>query len=1162
LADDTVTAALPTPLNFLAGGGEMGRLIRAHDWAATPLGPPGTWPQSLRTAIRIMLTSRQPIWVGWGQDLIYLYNDAYLSIIGGKHTWALGRPTREVWSEIWPEIGPMLTTAMGGVEGTYVEEQLLIMERNGYAEETYYTFSYSPIPDDDGMPGGIICANSDDTGRVVSERQLALLSRVSAATIDARTRNEACERALAGIGADSRDLVFAALYGRDAGEVALSRLGSVGIGPDHPAVPDLLPLSRAALWPVLPALESGELQLVADPAPRLGVALPAGTLDRPCTLIALLPVPRKSEVDRDTLLLIGLNPYRLVGSSYRTFLDRLAAQIGDAIASADAYEAERLRGEALAELDRAKTAFFSNVSHEFRTPLTLMLGPLEDLLQGAAPPEQQKSLIETAHRNGVRLLRLVNSLLDFSRIEAGRARAAYVRTDLVALTREVASTFRSATEKVGLTLEVDAAPLSMPAYVDRDMWEKILLNLLSNAFKFTLRGGIRVTVREESGMALVRVADTGAGIPAEELPKLFERFHRVENQPSRSFEGTGIGLALVQELVKLHQGEIKVESTIGEGSSFTIALPLGRAHLPADQIHEPAGGGQDLAARAAEYVEEARRWDASTAVPQAADALDQRPRILVADDNADMRDYLLRLLSPHWRVETAEDGVQALDSVRRALPDLLLTDVMMPELDGFGLLEAIRADEALHDLPVIVLSARAGEEARIEGLAAGADDYLIKPFTARELVARIESNLRLAAIRRESKAAVERREADLRHLNAVLEERVTAEVAERLKAEDALRQAHKMEAVGRLTGGIAHDFNNLLTVILGGLDTLQRARIAEEGRTARALEMAMQGAQRAGSLTSRLLAFSRQQALDPKPTELDQLIFAMSEILHRTLGEQIMLEAILPPDLWRVEIDQNQLESALLNLAVNARDAMTEGGKLTIAAKNTVLEDSGTEFLIEPGDYVAISISDTGHGMSRDTVARAFDPFFTTKPTGQGTGLGLSMVYGFAKQSGGHITIDSAVGRGTTVTLFFPRYDGEVEAAPAPLEQTAPHARDGEVVLVVEDNDDVRLYGTSILSELGYRVLEAANGAEALSLIEQDRRIDLLFTDVILPGMSGKAVAEQATTVRPDLKVLFATGYSRDAIIHHGRVDPGVNLLLKPFTYEQVASRVREILDR
>jgi signal transduction histidine kinase len=1154
------TFVLPTPINFLAGGGEMGRLIRAHDWMATPLGPPEDWPQSLKTAVRIMLTSRQPIWIGWGRDLIYLYNDAYLSIIGGKHPRALGRPIREVWREIWPEIGPMLTTAMGGIEGTYVEEQLLIMERNGYPEETYYTFSYSPIPDDHGQPGGIICANTDDTNRVVSERQLALLSRLAAATAGSRTWRDACERALEGIGLDSRDLVFAALYGRDKTDV-LSRVATIGIAPDHPAVPDQLPLDGSALWPVLAAVETGELQLVVDPEPHLGEKLPRGILGRPSHTMAVLRLPRKGETERDMLLLAGLNPYRLVGRSYRTFLDRLAAQIADAIASADAHEAERRRSEALAELDRAKTAFFSNVSHEFRTPLTLLLGPLEDLLGGTVPAEQQRPLIETAYRNGMRLLRLVNSLLDFSRIEAGRVRAAYVRTDLAELTREIASTFRAAVEKAGMTLEVEAEPLSQPAYVDRDMWEKILLNLLSNAFKFTLRGTLRVSVREEAGAALVQVADTGAGIPADELPKLFERFHRVDNQPRRSFEGSGIGLALVQELVRLHQGEIEVESEVGKGSVFTIALPLGRAHLPADQVRETAEIGAEASGRAAQYVEEAGRWDIP-APTAPGDAADGRPRVLVADDNADMRDYLRRLLAPHWRVEIVENGAQALASIHRAPPDLLLTDVMMPEVDGFALLEAIRGDEQLRDLPVVVLSARAGEEARIEGLGAGADDYLVKPFTARELVARIESNLRLASIRRESKAAIERREADLKHLNAVLEERVSAEVGERLKAEEALRQAHKMEAVGRLTGGIAHDFNNLLTVILGGLDTLQRAGIAAEGRPARALEMALQGAQRAASLTSRLLAFSRQQPLDPKPTELDQLVFAMSEILHRTLGEQITLEAVLPPGLWRVEVDQNQLESALLNLAVNARDAMAEGGELTIAARNATLAADDATFHIEPGDYVAISISDTGHGMSRDTVARAFDPFFTTKATGQGTGLGLSMVYGFAKQSGGHVTIDSAVGRGTTVTLYFPRHRGEAEPAAAARMLAAPEAREGEVVLVVEDNEEVRSYSTSILSELGYRVLQATDGTEALSVLGENRRIDLMFTDVVLPGTSGKEVADRARSVRPGLRVLFATGYSRDAIVRHGRVEPGVDLLLKPFTYQQVAARIREILDR
>ena len=1153
---------LPPSLTFLAGGGEMGRLIRDCDWASTPLGPAETWPQSLRTAVRIMLTSRQPIWIGWGRDLIYLYNDAYQSIIGGKHPWALGKPAREVWNEIWPEIGPMLTTAMGGVEGTYVEEQLLIMERNGYPEETYYTFSYSPIPDDDGTPGGIICANTDDTRRVVGERRLSLLRRVSDATVEARSWRDACQLAASGIGNDARDLPFSVLYVRRPGDAQFMLAAASGIDLGHAAAPGHLSLDGSAPWPILPALTEGKAQIVTDASNRLGEALPSGPHDRPSHTVAVLPVAPKGEGAGEALLIAGLNPYRLLDEDYQAFLGELAGQIADAIANADAYEAERRRSEALAELDRAKTAFFSNVSHEFRTPLTLMLGPLEDLLQGKVAEEERTNLIEVAHRNGVRLLRLVNSLLDFSRIEAGRAKATFQRTDLVALSREIASTFRSAIEKVGLTLEIEAVDLPEPAYVDRDMWEKILLNLLSNAFKFTLSGGIRVSISTAPGAALITVADTGSGIPAAELPHLFERFHRVENQPSRSFEGSGIGLALVQELVKLQHGEIKVESKPGKGSAFTIVLPLGRSHLAADQIREEeAGAGRTF--RAEEYVAEARRWTPAAATAGLPDALkDGRPRVMVADDNADMRDYVERLLSDHWRVETAPDGRRALAMIRQSPPDLLLTDVMMPELDGFELLTAIRNDMGLRDLPVIMLSARAGEEARIDGLEAGADDYLTKPFTARELVARVDSNLKLAAIREQSKAEIAKREADLRDLNALLEDRVEAEVAERLKAEEALRQAYKMEAVGRLTGGIAHDFNNLLTVILGGLDTLNRAKVAEEGRPARALDMALQGAQRASSLTARLLAFSRQQPLDPKPIELNQLVFSMSEILHRTLGEQIMLDAVLPIDLWMVEVDQNQLESALLNLAVNARDAMEEGGRLTIAARNVVLEDSDLEFRIVAGEYVGIAISDTGHGMSRETAARAFDPFFTTKDAGQGTGLGLSMVYGFAKQSGGHVTIESEEGSGTTVTLFFPRHHGESVPVAAQLAADAPPAREGEVVLVVEDNDEVRLYSTSILAELGYSVLEACNGPQALALLDKPGRIDLLFTDIVLPGMSGKAVADQATARRPDLRVLFATGYSRDAVMHRGRIDPGVNLLQKPFTYEQVAARIREILDR
>jgi PAS domain S-box-containing protein len=406
-------------------------------------------------------------------------------------------------------------------------------------------------------------------------------------------------------------------------------------------------------------------------------------------------------------------------------------------------------------------------------------------------------------------------------------------------------------------------------------------------------------------------------------------------------------------------------------------------------------------------------------------------------------------------------------------------------------------------------------------------------------------------------------EAELQTLNATLEDRVVQEVQERSKTEEALRQAQKMEAVGQLTGGVAHDFNNLLTVIIGGLDTIIRSKPGDEVRIQRAAAMALQGAERAADLTTRLLAFSRRQPLKPSPADLNLLMRNTTELLHRTLGETVELEGVLSPRLWLVEVDPNQLESAILNLALNARDAMPAGGKLTIETANASLDESyrATDAEVLPGQYVLVSVSDTGAGMDADTTKRVFEPFFTTKEVGKGTGLGLSMVYGFVKQSGGHVTIYSEPGQGTTVKLYFPRYLGGSAGEDSRPVPQAPLGHGDEVVLVVEDSDDVRAYSVMVLNELGYSVLEAANADAGLEIIKGDQRIDLLFTDVVLPGKSGRELAEAAHMVRPELRVLFTTGYSRNAIVHHGRLDAGVHLLSKPFTFEQLAARVRDVLD-
>lgn len=406
---------------------------------------------------------------------------------------------------------------------------------------------------------------------------------------------------------------------------------------------------------------------------------------------------------------------------------------------------------------------------------------------------------------------------------------------------------------------------------------------------------------------------------------------------------------------------------------------------------------------------------------------------------------------------------------------------------------------------------------------------------------------------------------DLAALNATLEQQVLERTQKIAAQEEALRHAQKMEAIGQLTGGVAHDFNNLLQIIIGNLETLNRNLPPEAGRLQRAASNAMSGARRASVLTQRLLAFARRQPLAPKPVDVNTLVTGMSDLLFRTLGEPISVETVKAAGLWRVEIDPNELEAAILNLAVNARDAMPNGGRLTIETSNTHIDHTYAQEHVEvvPGQYVAVSVSDTGEGMDTKTVAQAFEPFFTTKPVGKGTGLGLSQVYGFVKQSGGHVKIYSEPGQGTTVRLYLPRLTGEVVPSDFAAAEPIPEGETEEVVLVVEDDDDVRAQSVESLRELGYRVLESHDGPSALRLLERQQRVDLLFTDVVLPGgMTGAQIAAKAKAVRPDLKVLFTTGYARNAIIHHGRLDKGVELITKPFTFAELAAKVRDVLDR
>ncbi len=953
--------------------------------------------------VSFLLVNRFPLLLWWGPDYVSIYNDAYRPILGAKHPKSMGQPVSECWSEIWHILKPLIDTPFFGGPATWMEDIELEINRHGFVEETHFTIAYSPVPDE-GAPrgiGGVLATVHEITEKVISERRVDVLRALGARAMQAKTAEEACALIAATLASHERDVPFALLYLID-DEAGLARLaGLAGIEPAEAISPRTMARDAdlaSGTWPVADVVRGADIVTIEDLTRRFG-KVPAGPWVEPPRYGVVVPVRASKADELAGFMVAGVSARLCLDDQYRAFFELVAGQIATAITNARAYEEERDRAEKLAEIDRAKTLFFSNVSHEFRTPLSLIIGPLTDALE--ARRGLHGAQLQLAHRNSLRLLKLVNSLLDFSRIEAGRVEAAYVPTDLGRLTSELASNFRSACERAGLKLQVDCESLSSLASVDRDMWEKIVLNLLSNAFKFTFVGEIEVRLREVDACAELLVRDTGVGISANELPRLFERFHRIEGQRSRTHEGSGIGLALVLELVKLHGGTMGVESAVDRGTTFTVRVPLGATHEHADR-DEPRQSPASL--RADAFVQEALRWlpegeGADTAVldnlgdPETASVLRPGSRVLLADDNADMREYVRSLLSSRCDVQTVANGKAALAAIREQRPNLVLADVMMPEMNGLELLHEIRIDPLLRDTPVILLSARAGEESRVEGMEAGADDYLVKPFAARELIARVSANLELARVRAEATTS-------LRELNESLARQVEIEVAERMKSEDILRQAQKMEAIGHLTGGVAHDFNNLLQVVLGNLDNLKRRMNSSitpsRSDIGQAIEGAMRGAERAAILTQRLLAFSRRQSLSPQPMDVNRLVTGMSELLRRTLGESITIETVLGGGLWRTFADAGELENAVLNLAVNARDAMPDGGKLTIESANAHLDEVyASEYQeVQPGQYVMLAVSDTGIGMTNEVIALAFDPFFTTKEVGQGTGLGLSQVYG------------------------------------------------------------------------------------------------------------------------------------------------------------------------
>ena len=900
--------------DVFVGDSDMARHMRAHDWAATPLGPVSGWAQSLKVALGLLLTSRFEMWLGWGEDIHFFYNDAYRPTLGNKHPQALGRPIRDVYPEIWDDVKGRMHSVYQEGASTWDRALLLLINRRGFLEETYHTFSYSPLRGDGGRVEGIFCAVTEETERVISERRLATLGQLATELRPAEGSGAVLKAAARALGSDQRDLPFTVTYlFDDEGVAHVAGMTNVSEGSELArravATRDAL-FDVGSIWRDAQAIE-------VDLVPHIDY--PKGAWATPPARAAIVPIVGQGSEHPLGALLVGLNPHRPGDSDYLTYLGLLAGQVSSGLAGARVYDAERRRAQTLAE--------------------------------AAAMREAAADALAQANRQ---------------------------------LTSEVALRTQ---ERDRMRRMFQQAPSFMA-----------LLQGPDHRFEFANNAYLQlIGHRQVQGLAVRDALPEVAGQGFFEL--LDDCFDR-----ATPFVGTNMKVQLQR----------------------APAAPLEERFV--NLVYQP--------------------------------------------------------------ILNADGAVEGLF------------------VDGYDVTHQHRAESALQSLNETL-------EQRVTLRTSELADALRK----------------------------------LQH-----------ESAEREAAQAALRQAQRMESLGQLTGGVAHDFNNLLQVISGNLQLLRR-EVAGNERAEKRVQSALGGVQRGAKLASQLLAFGRRQPLEPKVLDIGRFIKGMDDMLRRALGEEIELETVISGGLWNTLVDPGQIENAILNLGINARDAMPGGGKLTIEAGNAMLDDEYARMHedVQSGQYVMVAVTDTGTGIPADLLERVFEPFFSTKPEGKGTGLGLSMVYGFVKQSGGHVKIYSEVGQGTTIRIYLPRVHQAEDALAA--ESTAAVSGGSETILLVEDDDEVRETGVALLTDLGYRVLKAREAMGALSVIESGVPIDLLFTDVVMPGpLRSPELARKAKERLPGLAVLFTSGYTENAIVHGGRLDLGVELLSKPYTREALARKIRHVL--
>jgi len=973
---------------------EVSKLLAQTNWAETAFGPREAWPKVLLNAVQLLIDLPTSAILFWGQDKLQIYNDGYIEIMGPRHPKYFGAPYRECWPDTYPHINPWMERVLETGDVLKIEKAFFAVTRHGFYEEAFFTFTFSPLRDERGVIRGIFQPCIEVTETVLAERRAETLHALSP-RLDS---NDPAKDVIEALLTNPHDVPFALVFGWDAAEQRLEQIAATpGIVACPAAAAELQRAARRAAHSSAPVV-------VED----LTAALEGrhiGPWEATAKSALVLPMRRTDAAVPRGVVVFGLSSALQFDDRYRGFLEVAASQVTSAIEGASALREARERAEALAELDRAKTAFFSNVSHEFRTPLTLMLGPTEDALH-SAEPRLQGDQLEMLYRNELRLLKLVNTLLDFSRVEAGSIQTQLAPTDLPKLTRDFADAFRPAIERAGLAFQVKCEALPSLVLVDPAMWEKIVMNLLSNALKFTFEGSIGLSLVERGEDIELCVRDTGTGIPAAELPHMFKRFHRVSHARSRTHEGSGIGLALVHELCKVHGGGVSVSSTLGKGTAFTVRLPLRASRQTEYEFANAPATSLGVGA----YTEEASRWSPQaregarqlqkpSAPPLPSQARDNRAsddaskaiRILVADDNADMREYLGSLLSQRFTVECVTDGQAALDSVLRTAPDLVISDVMMPSLDGFGLVRTLRADPRTAALPIIMLSARAGEEATVEGIELGADDYLVKPFSARELFARVGARLEIHRLNQGLERKVQERTAQLTESNRELES---------------------------FSYSVSHDLRAPLRHIVGFAQLLERGsadRLDEKAKGQ--LTIIREAAERGGQLVDDLLAFSRlgRAEVAKRHVDLARIVSDVRGELASEMGDGHVVWDVGP--LPGVEADAALLRLVVKNLLSNA--IKYSRPKPTGPERHAHVRVRAEERANE----VEVWVKDDGVGFDMAYVDNLFGVFqrLHSSREFEGTGIGLAHVRRIVLKHGGRTWAEGELGKGATFHFTLPR---------------------------------------------------------------------------------------------------------------------------------------------